>query len=79
MTSNNIFKFPIMNRLIYDYTKSVLERVSSDTNLFKKELRKAMKALQPFEIEMLKNWLFYFTSNKPELRECLLETNLIAA
>jgi len=68
-----------MNRLIYDYTKSVLERVSSDTNLFKKELRKAMKALQPFEIEMLKNWLSYFTSNKPELRECLLETNLIAA
>lgn len=66
-----------MNRLIYDYTKSVLERVSSDTQLFKKELRKALKSLQPFEIEMLQKWLTYFTNNRPELRECLIEVQLI--
>ncbi len=67
-----------MSRLIYDYTKSVLESVSFNAQLFKKELRKALKALLPFEIEMLKNWLSYFTSNKPDLKNCLIELNIVA-
>ena len=57
--------------MIYDYTKSVLEKVSFDTNLFMKELRKAMKKLLPYEIEHLKKWLIYFTDQKPELKSCL--------
>lgn len=61
-----------MPRMIYDYTKSVLERVSFDPLLFMKELKKAIKSLLPYEIEQLTNWLKYFTSEKPELQRCLV-------
>lgn len=64
-----------MSRLIYDYTKSVLERVSFDTKLFCKELDKAVKMLLPYEIEQLTEWLIYFTREKPELKSCLLIIN----
>lgn len=57
-----------MPRMIYDYTKSVLERVSFDPVLFCKELRKAIKNLLPYELEQLKKWLTNFTDNRPELR-----------
>lgn len=57
--------------MIYDYTKNVLERVSFDPKLFIKELRKAIKVLLPYELEMLRKWLDYFTSAKPELKPCL--------
>ncbi|CAM3280440.1 PD-(D/E)XK nuclease family transposase [Flavobacterium longum] len=60
-----------MPRMIYDYTKSVLERVSFDPNLFRKELRKALKALLPYELEQLKKWLDYFTNNRPDLKACV--------
>ena len=59
-----------MSRMLYDYTKSVLERVSFDSNLFCKELRKAIKSLLPYEIEQLKKWLHNFTTTQhPELRQ----------
>lgn len=58
-----------MPRMIYDYTKSVLERVSFDPLLFSKELRKALKNLLPYELEQLKKWLVNFTTGKPELRQ----------
>lgn len=61
-----------MSRMIYDYTKMVLERVSFDPELFAKELRKAISNLLPYEIEHLKKWLFYFTVEKPELKKCLI-------
>jgi hypothetical protein len=64
-------KSPVMPRMIYDYTKSVLERVSFDPNLFTKELKKALKALLPYELEQLRKWLQYFTDSRPELRACL--------
>lgn len=60
-----------MSRKIFDYTKSVLERVSFDTSLFCKELEKALKMLLPYEIEQLTDWLLNFTKEKPELRQCL--------
>ena len=60
-----------MSRLIYDYTKSVLERVSFDAKLFRKELEKAIQSLFPYEIEQLKEWLFSFTKERPDLRLCL--------
>ncbi len=65
-----------MSRLIYEYTKSVLERVSFDSMLFCKELEKAIKVLLPYEIEELRLWLLSFTSEKPELRQCLLNINI---
>ncbi|WP_324214689.1 hypothetical protein [Flavobacterium sp.] len=64
-----------MSRLIYDYTKSVLERVSFDSKLFRKELEKAIKVLLPYEVEQLTEWLLNFTKEKPELRQCLLSIN----
>ncbi len=60
-----------MSRKIFDYTKSVLERVSFDATLFCKELEKALKMLLPYEIEQLTDWLLNFTKEKPELRQCL--------
>lgn len=56
-----------MARAIYDYTKTILKKVSFDTELFVKELKKAVKRLLPFEIEELRIWLLQFTINKPEL------------
>lgn len=64
-----------MSRKIFDYTKSVLERVSFDASLFCKELEKALKVLLPYEIEQLTDWLLSFTKEKPELRDCLLIIN----
>ena len=64
-----------MPRSIFDYTKSVLERVSFDASLFCKELEKALKMLLQYEIEELTDWLLSFTKEKPELRECLLIIN----
>ncbi|WP_394759100.1 hypothetical protein [Flavobacterium sp.] len=60
-----------MSRMIYDYTKDVLEKVSFDAKLFMKELKKAVKNLLPYEIEHLKKWLLYFTEKKPELKQCV--------
>lgn len=60
-----------MPRMIYDYTKSVLERVSFDPILFIRELKKAVKSLLPYEIEQLKKWLQFYTEEKPELKKCL--------
>lgn len=64
-----------MYRMIYDYTKSILERVSSDIKLFRRELKKAMGNLSPYEIDKLRNWLSYFTQNKPELQQCVIDVN----
>lgn len=62
-----------MPRLIYDYTKSVLERVSFDPVLFKKELKKGMRNLLPYEVDHLNNWLVFYTNNRPDLQHCLTE------
>ncbi|NMH26201.1 hypothetical protein [Flavobacterium solisilvae] len=64
-----------MPRMIYDYTKTVLERVSFDPVLFAKELKKAVKNLLPYEIEQLKRWLQFFIQEKPELEKCLKVVN----
>lgn len=61
-----------MARLMYTYTKSVLERVSFDAKLFNKELKKALEILLPYEIEQLKDWLLKFTLEKPELKSSLV-------
>jgi hypothetical protein len=60
---------------MFDYTKSVLERVSFDPMLFCKELEKAIKELLPFELELLREWLLHFVIEKPELKQCLIIVN----
>lgn len=60
-----------MSKVMFDYTKSVLERVSFDVTLFCKELKKAIKSLLPHEMELLREWLSNFVIEKPELKQSL--------
>ena len=64
-----------MEKTMFSYTKSILERVSFDPILFCKEVEKAMKTLLPYEIEQLAEWLFQFTQEKPELMQCRIYLN----
>lgn len=60
---------------MFEYTKTILQKVSFNTDLFGKELSKAMDRLLPYEIEELRLWLQKFTANKPELYPCLAIVN----
>ncbi len=64
-----------MARAMFEYTKTVLKKVSFNVELFCKELNKAMERLLPYEIEELRIWLQQFTANKPELYTCLTIVN----
>jgi len=64
-----------MKRDMFVFTKSILEHVSFDPLLFCKELEKALRVLLPYEIEQLTQWLLQYTSEKPELRQCLIYVN----
>lgn len=61
-----------MARAMFDYTKSVLSKVSFDVNLFCKELKKALTRLLPHEIEELKLWIDGLIRENPELDRCLV-------
>lgn len=52
---------------MFEYTKTVLKKVSFSAELFYKELEKALKQLLPYEIDELTIWLKKFTANKPNL------------
>jgi hypothetical protein len=58
-----------MPRMIYDYTKSILERVSFAPDLFVKELKKAVRNLLPNKIKKIKNWFFFFTMKKKNFQK----------
>lgn len=60
---------------MFEYTKTVLKKVSFNSDLFCKELEKALSRLLPYEVEELKIWLKQFTANKPELYVCLNMVN----
>lgn len=60
-----------MARAMFEYTKTVLQKVSFNSDLFCRELEKALKRLLPFEISELTIWLKQFTANKPELMVCM--------
>ena len=64
-----------MARAMFEYTKTVLKKVSFNVDLFCKELEKAITRLLPHEIEELKIWLHEFTANKPELNVCYAVIN----
>lgn len=61
-----------MARAMFDYTKTVLSKVSFDVNLFCKELQKAIQRLLPYEIEELKLWIDSLVKKNPELSQCLV-------
>lgn len=60
-----------MARAMFEYTKTVLKKVSFNSDLFCKELEKSLNRLLPYEIDELTIWLKQFTANKPELYSCL--------
>lgn len=65
-----------MARAMFDYTKTVLSKVSFDINLFVKELKKALKRLLPHEIEELKLWVKNsLVKENPQLDSCLIYLN----
>ncbi|MGJ8745300.1 hypothetical protein [Polaribacter sp.] len=60
-----------MARAMFEYTKTILKKVSFNSELFYKELEKALNLLLPYEVEELTIWLKQFTANKPELYSCM--------
>ncbi|WP_340066751.1 hypothetical protein [Ascidiimonas aurantiaca] len=61
-----------MARAMYEYTQTILQKVSFEPKLFIKELQKALKRLLPYEIEELKEWLKVYVKDRPELNHCLV-------
>jgi hypothetical protein len=55
-----------------EYTKTVLQKVSFDAQLFRRELEKAIERLMPNELIELKQWLLQFVVDKPELKQALV-------
>lgn len=60
---------------MFEYTITVLKKVSFNSELFCKELEKALQRLLPYEINELVIWLKQFTANKPELYVCMALVN----
>jgi hypothetical protein len=61
-----------MARAMFEYTKTVLEKVSFDTSLFCKEVQKAMRRLLPYEIEELRLFIQSLILRNPDLNQCLI-------
>ncbi|MGM0933908.1 MAG: hypothetical protein ACQEWD_10725 [Bacteroidota bacterium] len=64
-----------MARAMFEYTKTVLNKVSFDPVLFCKEVKKALQRLLPHEIEELRIWIEALTRKHPELNQCLIYLN----
>lgn len=56
---------------MFEYTKTILDKVSFNSDLFCRELEKALNRLLPFEVDELIIWLKQYTANKPELFKCM--------
>jgi hypothetical protein len=61
-----------MARAMFEYTKTVLKKVSFDVSLFCKEVQKAMQRLLPYEIEELKIFIKSLILQNPELNQFLI-------
>jgi DNA replication protein DnaD len=61
-----------MARAMLEYTKMVLQKVSFNMGLFRRELKKASKTLLPYEIEELIIWLREFCKENPKVKTTLI-------
>ncbi|GAA0742807.1 MULTISPECIES: hypothetical protein [Flavobacteriaceae] len=61
-----------MARAMFEYTKTVLNKVSFDASLFCKEVQKAVQRLLPYEIEELRIYIQSLVLQNPELNQCLI-------
>ncbi|PKG43194.1 hypothetical protein [Psychroflexus sp. MES1-P1E] len=64
-----------MPRAMFEYTKEVLKKVSFDTNLFCRELKKATERLLPYELIELKDFILNLMQKNPSLKRCLIYLN----
>jgi len=64
-----------MARAMLDYTKTVLDKVSFDSVLFCKEVKKAINRLLPYEVEEIRVFIMSLVDKKPELNQCLVYLN----
>lgn len=64
-----------MARAMFEYTKTILDKVSFDASLFCREVQKAIERLLPHEIEELRLWIISLTRQNPELNQCLIYLN----
>lgn len=62
-----------MKGAMLEYTKTVLQKVSFDAQLFSRELKKALKTLLPTELSELKRWLVEYVTDKPDLQPVLIQ------
>ena len=55
-----------------EYVKTILSKVSFDSSLFEKELRKAIRSLLHNEVEELQQWCYlqFAQTHKPILNRC---------
>jgi hypothetical protein len=60
-----------MARATFNYTITVLKKVSFNSELFCKELKKGLENLLPNEVDELRIWLHRFVENKPDLFVCM--------
>jgi hypothetical protein len=63
-----------MARAFYHYTITILEKVSFDPELFKKELEKSYHSLLDYEKKELKIWLQKFLITHPKLSKALQDS-----
>ncbi len=56
---------------MFEYTKTILEKVSFDVQLFCRELEKAITRLLPYEITELHIWIKQLMLRNPELATCV--------
>ncbi|MBT8288044.1 MAG: hypothetical protein HKN00_11740 [Flavobacteriaceae bacterium] len=61
-----------MARAMFEYTKTVLHKVSFDVHLFCKEVEKAMQRLLPYEIEELRIFILALIRQNPDLQQSLI-------
>lgn len=61
-----------MARAMFEYTKTVLKKVSFDATLFCKEVQKAMQRLLPYEIEELRIFIHSLIQQNPDLQQSLI-------
>ena len=64
-----------MSRAMFEYTKTVLNKVSFDPSLFCKEVQKAILRLLPYEIEELKLFIQRLVHVNPDLKKCMVYLN----
>ena len=53
---------------MFEYTKTVLKKVSFDAMLFCKEVQKAVQRLLPYEIEELKIFILFSCTAEPRIK-----------